>query len=98
MYISDRYILVKALDVSITFLDCIFIVFILNVGTAIPVSVANLGTFEASVVIALSQFGVGSSVGAAVAVAHHMIQVSSVFVCAVLLRASASKESIREKL
>ncbi len=48
--------------------------FILNVGISIPLSVANLGTFEASLVFALTRFGVPLVQGVAIATLFHLFQ------------------------
>ncbi|MGF1601072.1 MAG: lysylphosphatidylglycerol synthase transmembrane domain-containing protein [Thermosynechococcaceae cyanobacterium] len=48
--------------------------FILNVGVSIPISVANIGTFEASLVFALTRFGVPLVQGVAIATLFHLFQ------------------------
>lgn len=47
---------------------------VLNLAISIPVSVANLGTFEASVVFALGKLGVATAPAIAIAVVHHTLQ------------------------
>ncbi len=48
--------------------------FILNIGVSIPISIANLGTFEASLVFALTRFGVPLVPGVAIATLFHIFQ------------------------
>lgn len=47
---------------------------ILNLGISVPVSVANLGTFEASLTFALTRFGVPVVQGIAIATLFHIFQ------------------------
>ncbi|MEO0373731.1 MAG: lysylphosphatidylglycerol synthase transmembrane domain-containing protein [Cyanobacteria bacterium P01_A01_bin.17] len=48
--------------------------FILNVGISIPISVANVGTFEAALIFALTRFGVPLVQGVAIATLFHLYQ------------------------
>jgi glycosyltransferase 2 family protein len=48
--------------------------FILNIGVSIPISIANLGTFEASLIFALTRFGVPLVQGVAIATLFHLYQ------------------------
>lgn len=48
--------------------------FILNVGISIPISVANVGTFEAALIFALTRFGVPLVQGVAIATLFHVYQ------------------------
>jgi uncharacterized protein (TIRG00374 family) len=56
----------------------------LNLGIALPVSVANIGTFEASLSFALTRFGIPASEALAIAVLHHLIQLVGVAVLALV--------------
>lgn len=47
---------------------------VLNLAISIPISVANLGTFEASVVYALGKLAVPLAPAIAIAVVHHLMQ------------------------
>jgi uncharacterized membrane protein YbhN (UPF0104 family) len=60
-----------------------------NVGTAIPVTPAQIGTFEASLAYGLSLAGVPLGPGLAIATMHHAVQMGSVVVWAVFAYASS---------
>jgi uncharacterized membrane protein YbhN (UPF0104 family) len=49
----------------------------LNVGTAIPLTPAQIGTFEASLVYGLAMSGVPAGHGLAIATIHHVLQIAS---------------------
>lgn len=59
----------------------LWVLVVLNLGIALPVSFANIGTFEASVAFGLSRFGVPTAQGVAIATVHHLVQVG----CTLLL-------------
>lgn len=48
-------------------------IFVLNMGIAVPVTVANVGVFEASLAFALGGYGIAPATGIAIAVAHHVV-------------------------
>jgi uncharacterized membrane protein YbhN (UPF0104 family) len=54
----------------------------LNLGIAIPVSIANLGAYEAATVLGLSPFGISVPTALAIGMIHHAIQIATVFVFA----------------
>ena len=54
---------------------------VLNLGIAIPVSFANIGTFEAAAVFGLTRAGVPAAQAVAIALVHHVVQAG----CVVLL-------------
>ncbi len=58
--------------------EIFFVIVILNLAIAIPISVANVGTFEAAMVFALKFFGVPLSTALAVAGIHHLLQLLGV--------------------
>lgn len=53
----------------------LWVIVVLNLGIAIPISVANVGAFEAALAFGLSRFGIGESQGIAIATAHHLLQI-----------------------
>jgi len=59
-----------------------FALALLNVGTAIPVSVASLGVYEAALTYGLSQSGLPLPSAIAVATAHHVLQLLALSLCA----------------
>ncbi|MFN7683858.1 MAG: lysylphosphatidylglycerol synthase domain-containing protein [Oligoflexia bacterium] len=50
----------------------------LNLGIAVPISVANIGTFEAALSFALTRFGISGPDALAIAALHHAIQLLGV--------------------
>ena len=76
--------LVRALGFELTFSQAVFCLFLLNLAIAVPVSVANVGTFEASLVFGLNRFGLGLSESVAIAGLHHVLQWLGISVWAVL--------------
>lgn len=77
--------LCHAAGASLSFAQALCVIFILNVGIAVPVSVANVGTFEASMAFGLHQFQVDPALGLAIATVHHLFQVGGLAVAAVAL-------------
>ncbi len=67
-------LLTNKLGLALSFSQAVYCLFLLNAAIAIPVSVANVGTFEASLIIGLTQFGLGLSESVAVAGIHHLLQ------------------------
>ena len=57
---------------------------VVNLGVAIPLSFANIGTFEAAAVFGLSRFGVSVDAALAVATVHHLVQALSLLLLAAL--------------
>ncbi len=57
---------------------------VLNVGIAVPVSFANIGTFEAAAAFGLTRAGVPVAHALAIALLHHVIQVACVVLSAAL--------------
>jgi uncharacterized membrane protein YbhN (UPF0104 family) len=60
-------------DLSMT--DLLWPILVLNIGVAVPVAVANIGAFEASMAFGLSQVGVPLVEGLAIASVHHLLQI-----------------------
>ncbi len=67
-------IMARGIGVDLSISQAISAIFMLNLGLAIPVTVANVGLFEASLAFGLSRFGVDPAVGVAVASLHHINQ------------------------
>jgi len=66
--------LCSVLSPSLAFHEAYWVLVILNLGIAVPVSVANMGTFETSMAFGLSRVGIPFSEGFLVAGVHHLIQ------------------------
>lgn len=64
--------------------EAFFVLVVLNLAIAVPISVANVGTFEASMAFALKFFGVPLSTSIAIAGIHHLLQLFGVAGCALL--------------
>lgn len=71
-------ILSAAQGFSITFDKAMFVLCVLNLAIAVPVSLANLGAFEASVVFALGTLGLATAPSLAVATVHHSVQLVAI--------------------
>lgn len=67
-------ILARSQGFSLDHTQLFFVLVVLNLAIAVPVSMANVGTFEASVAFALGFFGVPLTVGVAIGTAHHLLQ------------------------
>jgi SAM-dependent methyltransferase len=66
--------IVSGLGVVFSFSQAMFCLFALNAAIAIPISVANVGTFEAALVYAFTRFGVGLPQAITLATLHHLLQ------------------------
>ncbi len=65
-------------DWRLSFSQAIWVLVVLNLGIALPISFANLGTFEAAVAFGLSRFQVPLPEALALAGIHHLLQVGGV--------------------
>ena len=81
---ASLMILANALDIYLSLSQAFFVLLIINLGIAIPLSFANLGTYEAAVVFSLTQLGIALSPALAIGVAHHLVQALAVIVCALM--------------
>lgn len=73
----------------ISFSQSVYLLAILNLAIAIPLSVANVGPFEAALIFGLGQLGLGTSPALATAAAHHSIQMAGLLLltgCLALLK------------
>lgn len=81
---ASLMILAKALNITLPLSQAFFVLLIVNLGIAVPLSFANLGTYEAAIVFALTQLGVGMSKSLAVGISHHLAQALAVVVLALI--------------
>ncbi len=70
-------------------------VFVLNVGIAVPVTVGNLGVFEASLAFALSRHGVAPADALAIAMVEHFVKFAGLGLCVLTLRAGNAALRLR---
>lgn len=68
----------------LTITQCFFVLTVLNLAIAIPISVANIGPFEASMAFALKKLGLPLETALAIATVHHGLQVLSYFITGAL--------------
>jgi uncharacterized membrane protein YbhN (UPF0104 family) len=68
-------ILCTALGFPIPFVSAFVAVLLLNLGIAVPISVANLGTYEAALAFGLGQAAVPIASAVAIAGVHHALQI-----------------------
>lgn len=59
---------------SLSYAELLMVIVVLNIGIAVPISLANLGVYEASMTFALTKLGVPLVEGLAIATAHHAFQ------------------------
>jgi uncharacterized membrane protein YbhN (UPF0104 family) len=67
---------------DLAFGQSVFVLCVLNLAIAVPVSVANVGMFEASIAFGLTTSGIPLPVAVAIAATHHLIQLVAVVVLA----------------
>lgn len=67
-------VLVRVLGFDVSFAQGVFVLFVLNLAILLPISMGNVGTFEAAIAFALGSFGVGTEAAVAVAATHHGMQ------------------------
>lgn len=63
---------------ALHFDQLVWVLVVLNLGVAIPISLANVGTFEASMALGLTQLGVPLAPALAIATVHHALQILGV--------------------
>ena len=68
------YVLAHAGGHALSFEQCLWVLALLNLGIAVPLSLANVGTFEASVMLATTSLGVPAMDALALAAVHHAVQ------------------------
>lgn len=74
-----------AIGNKISFYECLAVIILLNIGIAVPISIANVGTFEAAMAFGLTRFGVPLDAAIAIATVHHMVQVTAVVLSAAII-------------
>jgi len=62
---------------ALSLTQCFFVLTVLNLAIAVPISVANIGPFEASIAFALKKLGMPLESALAIATVHHGLQVLS---------------------
>ena len=65
--------------------DALWVLVVLNLAVAIPVSPGSLGPFEVAMAFGLSRCGVPGAAATAIACTHHFIQILGIVVCTGLL-------------
>ncbi len=78
-------ILAAAQGWDLSFNEVLWAMIVLNFGVAVPIALANIGAFEASMTLGLVQVGVPAPIGLAIATAHHALQIVCVYLWAGLL-------------
>lgn len=74
--------LAHPLGVHLSIAQAIGGLLVLNLGIAVPVSVANVGAYEAATVVGLRAFGATVSQGLTIGLLHHVLQLATVAVFA----------------
>lgn len=64
-----------------------FVLLLLNLGIAVPITLGNVGTYEATLVVGLGLWGVGTNEAIAIALSHHTLQILSLVILAGLFNA-----------
>lgn len=67
-----------AVGQEISFFESLTVIILLNIGIAVPVSIANVGIFEAAMAFGLTRMGVPIEAAVVIATMHHVIQVAAV--------------------
>jgi len=76
--------LAQGQEITLSFSQIVFILSVLNLAIAIPLSVANVGPFEASLIFALGKFDVGIEIALVIASSHHVLQIVGYLLCAAI--------------
>jgi hypothetical protein len=71
---SVIHVLAAALGVSVSAAAIVLAIAVLNLGIAVPLSIANLGAYEAALSFGLTVWGVPVVSAIAIAIAHHLIE------------------------
>lgn len=82
---------------QLSFSQSLWVLVVLNIGIAFPISFANLGTFEAAIAFALSRFQVPLPEALALAGVHHVLQIGSITGLVFMSGASFSKKKKKGK-
>ncbi|MFC1680696.1 lysylphosphatidylglycerol synthase transmembrane domain-containing protein [Pseudomonadota bacterium] len=60
----------------------LFVLLLLNLGIAVPITLGNIGTYEAALVLGLGLWGIGANDGVAIAISHHFLQIGALVLLA----------------
>lgn len=85
--------LMEGMGASFSFGHTVAILVLLNLAISIPISVANLGTFEASIVFALGKLGIPLAPAIAIAVVHHTMQLLGIILASGICKILNQKRS-----
>ncbi len=77
-------VLSSALGVGLSIGGAVSVLVVLGVGIAVPLSVGNIGPFEASIAFGMSQFGVSTANAIAIGTVHHAAQFAAVAIAALV--------------
>ncbi len=78
-------ILIRNQGGNLTFGECSLILAGLNVGIAVPLTLGNVGTFEATMAFLLGLFGISSFQAIAIGTTHHLFQLLIMSVMAAIV-------------
>ncbi len=67
-------IVCKSISIELSLNQAIFVLFVLNIGIAVPISMANIGPYEAAITFALTRIGVMTGNALSVSLLHHFMQ------------------------
>jgi len=91
------YILCRQLGFHLLSSEVLWVMIVVNLGIMVPLTIANIGTFEAAMAFALSGVGVMKIEALSVAIIHHAIQVGAVIIWAAMLFLFSYRKSARLK-
>lgn len=75
----------RGLHLHLSLSDSTWVLFLLNLGTAVPISIGNVGIFEAAIAFGLRTIGIPFEIGIVIGTVHHAIQVGTVYIWAAVL-------------
>lgn len=78
-------VLVHSIGFPLAFSEAVAVIVLLNLAIALPISVANVGPFEAAMTYALSKLGLPAATALSVAILHHAFQVLGTCLATLLL-------------
>lgn len=87
VWLTEAYVLVllsSYQNFPLSLAQAFFVLTVLNLAIAVPISVANIGPFEASIAFALKNLGIPFEVALAIATVHHGLQVLGYVICGLL--------------
>lgn len=75
---ASMMLLAHPMGVHLSLAQAVGGLLVLNIGIAVPVSVANVGAYEAAMVVGLRAFGATVTQGLAIGTLHHVLQLATV--------------------